>query len=104
MLNEFEKLKNLIGLAQKAGKIKSGDAAVLEAIEKKSIKLIIIAEDTAQSVKTELDKANKSDIPIIVFGDKVLLGDIIGKSPRGMLGIADTGFAVAIKEKYDALY
>lgn len=104
MLNNLIKLKNFIGIAQKAGKIKSGDAAVLEAVSRNTVKLIIIAEDTADSVKAELNRNNTFNIPCIVFADKITLGEITGKSPRGMLGVTDAGFAAAIKEKYDALF
>ena len=98
------KIKNFIGIAQKAGKIKSGDLNVLTALSKQEVKLIILANDVAESVKKELKKYNTSEIPVIVFADKIQLGEIIGKSPRGMLGITDEGFAAALIDKFNRYF
>ena len=43
-----------LGLAQKAGKIVSGDFAVKSALKSGTVKLLVVAMDTAPNSKNEL--------------------------------------------------
>lgn len=103
MTDAVLQLKNFIGIAQKAGKVVSGDNNVLDALAKGEVKLIIIASDAAASVQKELEQANIAAVPTITFLNKLNLGWIIGKSPRGMIAICDDGFAAAIITKFNVL-
>lgn len=92
-----EKIKNLLGFAQRAGKLISGDNTCRAKFNK--LRLIILAEDcskgTAEYYKYRCLKAGK---PILVWGKKVELGIAIGKSPRTVLGITDPNFTRQVIE------
>jgi len=89
------KLASYLGLAQKAGKIASGDAAVSTALNKKQVKAVFVAYDTAQSVLDELFKL-PSAATFYRWNIKSELGRLVGKSPRGCLAVLDEGFYKAI--------
>jgi ribosomal protein L7Ae-like RNA K-turn-binding protein len=94
-----ERIKNYLGLAQKAGKIAAGDQAVLNLIAKGKACLIVMAEDISAKINAQLRQAfaqNGENIPVIVWGNKKDLGSAIGKSPRGMIAFSDIGFAKAV--------
>ncbi|WP_366921679.1 ribosomal L7Ae/L30e/S12e/Gadd45 family protein [Metallumcola ferriviriculae] len=84
----------LIGFAQKAGKVISGDQVLQDKLKNGRVKLIIIAIDTAENTKDKLlNNAERLGVPWCVTGTKVQLGLSIGKSPRSALGILDPGLA-----------
>mgnify|MGYP002757032804 FL=1 len=43
------KIFNLLGLAMRAGKIKSGESVILNELKKKQIKLVILASDASSN-------------------------------------------------------
>ncbi len=45
--NKRQKILNLLGLAQRAGRLVSGEDLVVEAIQKGQAKLVFLAEDAA---------------------------------------------------------
>jgi len=89
------KLASYLGLAQKSGKIAAGGAAVIEALNKKKVKVVFVAYDTAQSVLDELFKVSSS-VAFYRWNKKNELGRLVGKSPRGCLAVLDEGFYKAI--------
>ena len=99
--NMQKKAVGYLGLAQKAGKIAAGDLAVMNALKNGSAKIIIIATDTAPSVMAEVEKRLvKKQVPVYLWGEKIFLGSIIGKSRRGALAVLDQGFADAIEKVF----
>ncbi len=84
----------MLGLAQKAGRIASGEVAAENAIRSGAARLVIAASDaSAASRKHLLDMASYRKIPALVWGGKDELGRAIGKSERAGLVITDEGFA-----------
>lgn len=105
-----QKIYALLGFSQKAGKMVSGDDTVVLAMGKGKIKLLIIAEDLSenswkkfQQKTRNFKKKNGEAVEIIKFGTKETLGGAIGKSPRGILGIADEGFGKALNKYYQEM-
>jgi len=95
------KMKSLLGLARKAGKIYSGESQVEALLKKKKGDLVIIAEDS-RSALTKFEKwSQELKIPIIIGGSKEELGSSLGISPRSIVLIADKGFAEAIIKERD---
>ncbi len=89
-----------LGLAQKAGKLASGDFAIKSALKSKKVKLLIIAEDTAENAKKDLYYiAECVNVPVIELGTGDALGNAIGKGKRKAIGILDAGF-VKMLEKH----
>lgn len=88
---------NMIGLARKAGHVISGDIAVRAAIECRRVKILILAEDTAERTSKALGAlAGNAGVPLIVHGKKDDLGRILNKPPRASVAITDKNFALGI--------
>ncbi len=96
---DSNKVYSLIGLSMRAGKVKSGEFAVLEAIRKKTAKLVIVTEDASDNTKKQFgDKCKYYEIPMIFFGDKESLGHAIGKDVRTSLAITDFGLSESLRK------
>lgn len=102
-MNE-EKIKALLGFAQKAGKIISGDDMVITGMKKKQVFFVVLAQDASEYVKKEvLHYIEKYQVPYVMGFDKADLGLAIGKSPRAVLGITDKNFAVGMQKNVYAV-
>lgn len=96
----MQKIKFALGLAQKAGKLASGDLNIAGALRSRKARLLIIAQDAAESSKRNLYLlAEKHSIPVYEILTKVELGLSIGKSPRNSIAILDKNFVIMV-EKY----
>ncbi|MGN1298628.1 MAG: L7Ae/L30e/S12e/Gadd45 family ribosomal protein [Candidatus Scatovivens sp.] len=96
----INKTLGLLGISAKAGKLVSGNDIVLENIKKRKIKLIIIAKDTSDRTKKNInDECHKNKIPIIEFGTIEENSKAIGKNNRAIIGITDIKLADAILNK-----
>lgn len=94
----------LLGLAQKAGKLVSGQDSVERALMANKIYLVIVSEDASDNTRKRfLDSANFRNIPIIFFGMSGELGKCIGKSERKVLGITDKGLAIELLKRLKML-
>lgn len=95
-------LTSMLGFAQKAGKLSSGNVAVLNAVNKNKAKLVIIAEDISDNSIDKLgEKCKMNKIPIIIFGTKDSLGHYIGKELRAVVSVNDQNFAKSILNKWE---
>ena len=102
-MNE-EKIKALLGFAQKAGKIISGDDMVITGIKKKQVFFVVLALDASDYVKKEvLHYIEKYRVPYVMGFVKAELGLVIGKSPRAVLGVTDKNFAVGMQKNVSAV-
>lgn len=89
-----------MGLAQRAGKIISGESMVKEALTRnKPVHLLIMAENASPKVKEEfLFLAEKKRIPLQEIGQKEELGVSIGKGERVIIAVIDNNFAKSLTE------
>ncbi|MFB5660525.1 YlxQ family RNA-binding protein [Alteribacillus sp. HJP-4] len=93
---------SFLGLAAKAGKIKTGEDTVLREIRKQAVWLVIVAGDASpNTLKKFKDKSSYYNIPVCVIGDRESLGSAIGKESRVILGIMDDGFAKKLRAMLD---
>lgn len=93
------KVFQLLGLAQRAGKVLSGEELVVEGIRSKKCKLVILAKDGSANIKKKVsDKCHSYNVPLYEAGDRFQLGHSIGKEARVVLGITDQGFANTIMQ------
>ena len=91
-----------LGLAQKAGKISSGDIGVKDALSGGKTKLLVIATDAAPNTVKELKYlAEKESVPVIYCMQRGELGLCIGKAPRAAVAVLDKGFAGLIMKKWN---
>jgi len=96
-----QKIAGYIGIAQKAGKIASGNNNVLAALNSGRVQLLLLAKDIAPGIAGELQEvAAKKNVPFQTWGDKLELGLMAGKSPRGSLAVLDEGFAKVINKLF----
>ena len=87
-----------LGLAQKAGKIASGDFAVKSALKSGKVKLLIIASDASENSKKDVYYvAGLYSVKTIEILDREQLGMAIGKAKRTAIAVLDANFANMMK-------
>lgn len=93
----MQKIKSALGLAQKAGKLASGDTSVENAIKSGKAKLLIIAVDVAENTKKNLKLlATRYSLPVYELLSKAELGLAIGKAQRASIAVLDVNFVKMI--------
>ncbi|HEL2057965.1 TPA: YlxQ-related RNA-binding protein [Streptococcus suis] len=90
--NKTQKILNLLGLAQRAGRLISGEELVVEAIQKKQAKLVYLAEDAGPNLRKKItDKSQTYQIEVVTAFSTLELSAAVGKS-RKVLAVTDAGF------------
>lgn len=88
-----------LGLAQKAGKVASGDFAVRSALKSGKAKLLVVATDAAPNSKKDMYYlAEVAGVEVVELLTRDELGFAIGKAKRTALAITDLNFAKMIKK------
>ena len=93
------KILNLLGLAQRAGKLIIGYDAVHQALVKHQLKVLIIAADISTNTEDKIMSAAKHDKKILVINNFTAdeLKQALGKKTK-LIAIKDAGFNKAIKK------
>jgi len=90
-------LFGLLGLAAKAGKVKSGEFSVEKAVKSGNAFLVIVSEDSSDNTKKMFrNMCTYYEVPYYEFGSKEELGHALGKEMRASLAVQDEGFSKAI--------
>ena len=90
--NKKQKVLNLLGLAQRAGRLISGEELVVDAIRKGQVKLVFLAEDAAPNLTKKItDKSKKYKVEVVTAFSTLELSIAVGKS-RKVLAVTDAGF------------
>ena len=92
---EQSKKLRMLGLAARAGKVITGLDMCEKAVRRGKAKLIVIAEDAADSTKKQFCAYG---LPVTYVSDKETLGKFTGKEYRSVCVVCDTGLAKAIQE------
>lgn len=95
-MNSNQRLMNLLGLAQRAGKTETGTDFVLRAIQQQKARLVVIASDASANLSKKInDKGNFYKVRVVnpLSGSK--LSTAVGHE-RSVIAIMDAGFAKAI--------
>lgn len=96
------RVTTMLGFAARAGKIVSGEMGSRAAIKKNKAKLVMIAENAAEStVKEFLLLAESQDVSCFSGLSMQEMGMAIGKSNRSVIVVLDDGFASQIRENKD---
>lgn len=91
------KIAGLLGLAQRARKIASGEFSVDAAIKEGKAFLVLVAKDASDNTKKHfLDKCNYYEIPFLMMGTKESLAKVIGKEERSSVAVLDEGLSQGI--------
>lgn len=92
-----QKAINLLGLAERAGKLTTGTETVINELNKHKIKAVIMASDVQDNTAEKVNRAARKDnIPMITMFTAIELSKAIGKK---VLGLTDAGFAKALVKK-----
>lgn len=84
---------------QKHGGLLCGTDACMDLIQKKKVKLVIIASDAADRTKKNFEIACKrNNIPICIYGEISVLSNAVGKQNKAIFGIKNQSFADEIKK------
>ena len=92
-MNNLDKLSNLIGLAQRAGRLISGEELVVKAIQNQQVQLVFMASDAGPNLTKKItDKSNYYKIEVSTVFSTLELSSGLGKQ-RKVVAIADAGFS-----------
>ena len=87
-----QQVANLLGLAQRAGRIISGEELVVKAIQEGKAKMVFLAGDAAPNLSKKIkDKSNYYQVEVVTVFSTLELSSAIGKE-RKVLAITDAGF------------
>jgi len=87
----------MLGFAQRAGKLTSGEQGCEANVKRGKAKLLILSEDATDGTKKKFtNMCTHYKIPLQMFGNKIKLGIAVGKSPRSTMVIEDLDFAKGI--------
>ena len=93
-----DKRIRLIGLANRAGKVRAGTFITEKLIREKNAPLVIFAKDGSEKQKEKLvDLAIKNSVEYLFMGTKDELGEILGKGETISLVVTDLNFINGIK-------
>jgi ribosomal protein L7Ae-like RNA K-turn-binding protein len=85
---------SLLGLANRARKIISGEELTVKQIQSGKARLILLSADaSANTTKKITDKCNSYEVPYKIVENRHLLGQAIGKEARVVVAVLDAGFA-----------
>lgn len=88
-----EKQLNMLGLAQRAGKLISGDERVETAVKNKQAKLIVMANDASDATKKRYRQwSTEYAIPLDMSFNRQAISHAIGRT-RSLCAIVDSGMA-----------
>ncbi|MDP4083074.1 MAG: YlxQ family RNA-binding protein [Bacillota bacterium] len=85
---------SLLGLANRARKLVTGEELSVKEIRRGKAKLILLSRDASSNTAKKItDKCNSYAIPLRIVEDRYLLGQAIGKEARVVVAVMDAGFA-----------
>ena len=94
-----DKTLSMLGLAQKAGKVASGEFSTEKAIKSGKASIVIVADDSSDNTKKMFKKmCDYYKVPVYYYSDKETLGHAIGKQFRASLAVIDEGFGKQIQK------
>ena len=94
----------MIGLAVKAGKVKSGEFLTEKEVKSYHAFLVVVAGDASDATKKKFrDMCEFYHVPMYIYGDKNSLGHAMGKEFRASLAVSDEGFAKSIRKQLDRI-
>lgn len=92
----------MLGLAQKAGRLVSGEFMTESAVKSYGAYLVVIAQDVSENTRKKFrNMCEFYEVPIREHATKDELGHSLGKEFRASLAVTDEGFAQAILKKMD---
>lgn len=98
--SQTPKALSRLGMAMRAGKLVTGDEAVMQAIRGGQAKLVLIAEDASDnSYKKYSDKCAHYGVNVVRRFSRWEIGYSIGKADRVAVAVTDEGMAAWIGQE-----
>lgn len=98
----MNKVLSLLGLANRARAVVSGEFSTEGAVKSGKAKLCIVAVDASDNTKKLFkDKCSYYGVPLIETGTKEELGKALGKEYRASAAVTDESFANGLIGKYE---
>jgi len=92
----------LLGLAQRAGGISSGEFMTETSVKEGKSFLVVVATDASSRTKKQIsDMCKYNKVAYREYSDKESLGHAIGKEFRASLSVSNEGLAKQIVSKID---
>lgn len=89
---------SVLGFAQAAGKLASGEAACERAVRRGQARLVLVAADAGRTTAKRLARlAGEHGVDWVRWGNKAALGAWIGQRPRAVIAVCDAHFARLLK-------
>lgn len=97
-----QKWMSLLGLANRARKLISGEELVVKEIRSGKAKLVLLAEDASKNTEKKIsDKCAYYQVPLKRVENRSLLGQAIGKEARVVVAVLDEGFSQKLRTLLD---
>ncbi|MDQ0214260.1 ribosomal protein L7Ae-like RNA K-turn-binding protein [Oikeobacillus pervagus] len=85
---------SLLGLANRARKVISGEELTVKEIQRGRAKLVLLSKDASSNTMKKLtDKCEYYQVPLKMIENRSVLGQAIGKDSRVVVAILDEGFS-----------
>jgi ribosomal protein L7Ae-like RNA K-turn-binding protein len=98
----FDPVYNLLGLAQRAGQVASGEMAAELALKKGQGRIAFLADDASERTRERsLFMTQKAGIPCYPGGSREALGIALGKAPRSLVVVTGDSFANGLRPLLD---
>lgn len=95
----MDKVYKSLGLAKRAGKVKSGEKNCKDAIISGMAYLVILAEDISKNThKNITDSCKYYNVEYVTFGNMLNLGHAIGNDFNACVAVCDEGLAGLVKK------
>ncbi|MCH4032890.1 MAG: ribosomal L7Ae/L30e/S12e/Gadd45 family protein [Lachnospiraceae bacterium] len=89
-----DKVLQLLGICQRAGKVRSGTFLCTQALKAGQVYLVLLAADAKGNTRHELEEGCRArGVPLVTYGDKESLGHAMGKELRSCAAVTDEGLA-----------
>ncbi len=86
-----------LGLARKGGNLAVGREAVRETLRHRSAALIVMSRDAGLALVRLMTRSGReAEVPLLVCGSKVDLGNALGRGETAVVAVTDAGLADAV--------
>jgi len=98
-----EKIKELLAISMKAGKLAAGYSAVHDALEKGRVELLLYARDLSDGTREKLSVHSRESIRHETLFTRDVFGGILNRELVGVVAILDKGLADALWDQSQRL-
>jgi len=98
-MKDQDRTLSYVGLALRAGKLVTGDEAVLKAVRDGTARIVLLANDASDNAKKKYrDKCLFYNVPIVEQYQRRELGHSIGKYERVVVAVTDEGLSGLVRK------